>query len=213
MWSPETRRVVALTVLGCVALTSCITGQRPSFNDDEPTREATGSSEVDAVLDRLDSVTGSRGTAEYEISGANGDSENATVVLAGGGRTSVTVGDTRYLIEGGEGITCNLATAECEASLNDARISNLQLTHEFYAPAFAQRLRVDAARRIQDPTGYTETVGGKKALCVRIPVTGGEKTYCALDSGLLARYEGPDTTIELVSYRRRPDETQFGSGA
>ena len=213
MWSPRSRRAVSLTVFGAVTLTSCFTGQRPSFDPDQPTREATGSNEIDAVLARLDSVTGSRGTAEYEISGASGDSEHATVVLAGGGRTSITVGDTRYIIEAGEGITCNLATAECEASINDAHISNLQLTHDFYAPAFAQRLRVDAARRIQNPTGFTETLGGKEALCVRVPVTGGEKIYCALESGLLGRYDGPDTTIELVKFRRRPDTSQFDSGA
>ena len=209
MWSPHSRRIVVFAAVAAVMLTSCFTGQRPSFDDAEPTREATGSSEIDAVLARLDGINGSRGTAEYEISGANGDNEHATVVLAGGGRTAVTVGDTRYIIEDGDGITCDLTTAECEASLNDAHISNLQLTHDFYAPAFAQRLRVDAARRIQDPVGFTETLGGKEAQCVRVPVTGGEKVYCALDSGLLGRYQGPDTDIELVSFRRRPDESQF----
>lgn len=195
-----------------VALTSCITGDRPSFEDEEPSSDATGNAEVDAVLDRLDDVDSALLTAEYEIMAANGDTAEATVVLGESGRRSITVGDVRYLVERDSGITCALSTAECETSLNDARISNLQLTHDFYAPAFAQRLRVDAGRRIQDPTSFSEQIDGEESLCVVVPVTGGEKTYCALAAGVLSRYVGPDATIQLVQHSADPDYSMFETG-
>jgi hypothetical protein len=194
-----------------VALSACFTGDRPSFDDTVSAAAETGDPAVDAVLDRLDAVQGSVFTAEYEIRGANGDQARATVVQADGGRRAITVGDVRYVLDGEEGITCNLSTSECEATVNDRRISNLQLTHDFYAPAFATRLRVDANRRIHDPTSSTERIGRRKATCVVVPVSGGEKTYCALDAGPLARYVGPDVDIELVRFSPRPDESQFAT--
>lgn len=211
MSSPRAWRPLIAVALGAFTLTSCFTGQRPRFEDDVPGEGATGNAEIDAVLNRLDGVGGSLLTADYQIYAANGETSPATVVLAEAGRRSITVDKIRYLIDGGSGITCNLSSAECEASLNDARISNLQLTHEFYAPAFARRLRVDANRRIQDPTGYTEQIDGQQAACVLLPVTGGEKTYCALDSGVLARYIGPDAEIELISVSPETDEADFST--
>lgn len=211
MSSPRPWRLLIAVALGAFTLTSCFMGQRPRFEENDPGEGATGNAEIDAVLNRLDGVGGALLTADYQIYAANGETSAATVVLAEAGRRSITVDDIRYLIEGGSGITCNLSSAECEASLNDARISNLQLTHEFYAPAFARRLRVDANRRIQDPTGYTEQIDGQEAVCVLLPVTGGEKTYCALDSGVLARYIGPDAKIELISVSPDTDEADFST--
>lgn len=212
MSSPRPRTALALCFLAAVTLSACITGERPRFDEEQTARTDSGNAAIDEVLDRLDSVSGATLTAVYDITGADGETERATVVLADGGRRSITVGDVRYLIEPGNGITCDVPTAECEPSVNDARISDLQLTHEFYAPAFATRLRVDADRRIQDPTATTADVAGREATCVSVPVTGGDKVYCALDAGLLARYQGPDALIELVRVRNRPNEALFETG-
>jgi hypothetical protein len=204
-------RILGGGLLAAIVLGGCFTGQRPSFDETVSAATATGEPSIDAVLERLDAVQGSLFTAEYEIVGANGDRSTATVVQAGGGRRAVTVDDVRYVITGDSGITCDLGSGECEASINDARISNLQLTHDFYAPAFATRLRVDADRRIQDPTPFTEQVDGQSATCVLVPVSGGEKTYCALDAGPLSRYIGPDVDIRLVGFSAEPDVTQIAA--
>jgi hypothetical protein len=73
------------------------------------------------------------------------------------------------------------------------------------------RLRVDADRRIQDPTPFTEQVDGRSSTCALVPVSGGEKTYCALDAGPLARYIGPDVDIRLVGFSAEPDVTQIAA--
>lgn len=215
MSSPR-RRIAAVPVvvpvlLAVATLSGCITGQRPRFEETVAAASETGNPPIDAVLDRLDGVQGSVLTADYEIVGAGGDRVDARVVLADDGRRAITIGDVRYVITGESGITCDLTSGECEASINEARISNLQLTHDFYASAFATRLRVDADRRIQDPTPYTEELAGQEATCVLVPVTGGEKTYCALDSGALARYLGPDVDIRLVGLSPDVDESQFAT--
>jgi hypothetical protein len=85
------------------------------------------------------------------------------------------------------------------------------LTHEFYADAFARRLRVDAARRVADPTGYEITQAGRPALCTDVAVTGGTKTYCAFERGPLARYDGNDVFIEATSLTDVVDESAFES--
>jgi hypothetical protein len=75
----------------------------------------------------------------------------------------------------------------------------------------ASRLRVDAERRVGDPVASNVVLGGQPALCVAIPVTGGTKTYCALESGALARFDGSDLLVELNSYSSTPDEAAFGA--
>ena len=109
----------------------------------------------------------------------------------------------------GQVATCDMATGECEARINDARISDVGITHRFYAEDFARRLRVDANRRIGEPVAHSITAGGQQALCVDVPVSGGTKVYCALDSGPLALYEGNDVDIALTSYSTIPDESTF----
>ena len=105
--------------------------------------------------------------------------------------------------------TCNLTTAECEATINDARVSDVSVTHEFYGKSFAQRLRVDAGRRVGDPQSYSITQAGQQALCVDVPVVGGTNSYCALSNGVLARYDGNDLFIEMTAYSEFADETAF----
>ena len=199
-------------------LAGCFTGERPSFEDEDavPT-EPTGNDEIDAVLGLLDSVDNAEFTAGYAIETKFGDlSSTGLVVQAAGQRRSVTVDNdarsVRFIVDGADERTCDLTTAQCEASLNDARISDTQLPHTFYGPAFAARLRADADRRIGDPTSYTKTIAGQDAQCVDVAVAGGTKTYCALPSGALAEFVGADVSIELTSYSPEPDTTKFTSG-
>ena len=124
-------------------------------------------------------------------------------------RRSITINNVRFIYDGASVATCDLVTAECEATINDARVSDVSVTHEFYGKSFAQRLRVDASRRVGDPAGYSITQAGQQALCVDVPVTGGSNIYCALSNGVLARYDGNDLFIEMTTYSDFPDETAF----
>ncbi len=209
---------LAAAALAALLLGGCFTGPRPSFEDEETLgREPTGNVEIDAVLERLDSVDTAEFTAGYDIeTNFNEVSSTGLVVLAAGRRRSITVANeqrsVRFIVEGDNVRTCDLLTAECEPSLNDARISDTQLPHTFYGPAFAQRLRADAIRRIADPVAYDKSIAGETARCVDVAVTGGTKTYCALESGALGEFVGADVTIELTSYSPEPDTTTFGNG-
>jgi hypothetical protein len=206
------RRAALAAVVAAVGLTACATGQRPSFESDQPSLSPTGDAAVDAVLERLDAVGIAQFTADYEVlTRLGGLNSTATVVQADNSRRSVTVNDIRFLNGTGNAATCNLTTSECEAVINDARVSDVQLSHDFYGASMARRLRVDAARRIGDTSGYEITQGGRAALCVDVPVSGGTKVYCALENGVLARYDGADLFIELTGISDVPDETKFAS--
>ncbi len=203
---------VALAATTTLVLTACATGPRPSFDADDPADQATGDPAVDAVLQLLDGVGIEQFTADYTVLTRLGGLEStATVVQAGNSRRSITINDVRFLDELGAEATCNLATAECEATINDARVSDVQITHDFYGSSFARRLRVDAGRSLSPAAASTDTIAGQPATCASVPVSGGTKLYCALDSGPLARYDGNDVVIEVVSYDPTPDESKFAT--
>ena len=199
-------------VLAGVVLGGCFTGQRPSFEPTEPLPTETGNADIDAVLERLDSVSSSMFTADYDILTKMGDvNSTATVVQARPDRRSITINDVRFLYDDAAVATCDLTAAECEATINDARVSNVSIGHEFYGQSFAQRLRVDASRRVGEPTGSTITQADQQALCVDVPITGGTVSYCALDNGALARYDGADLFIEMTTVSDTVDETKFAT--
>ncbi len=205
-------RPLLLTAVAAIALTACATGPRPSFDADEPTQQPTGDPAIDAVLDRLDRVGLERFTADYTVlTRLGGQESTATVVQADNSRRSITINDVRFLDGSGTAATCNLNTGECEAVLNDARVSDVQITHDFYGSSFARRLRVDAGRSLSPARGYTDTIAGQPATCADVPVSGGTKVYCALDAGPLARYDGNDVVIELVALNETPDESKFAT--
>ena len=213
--SSSTWRCVAAISVAGLALASCFTGERPKFEDGNTEPAAsTGNPEIDNVLGLLDSVDRSEFTVGYDIETKfNTVSSTGLVVQAVGQRRSITVENderrVRFIEDAGEELTCDLIADECETSLNDARISDTQLSHTFYGPAFARRLRIDADRRVNDPSAYTKNIAGQVAECVDIPVAGGTKTYCALASGPLAQFVGADVTIDLTSYSPDPDATKF----
>ena len=154
-------------------LTACGTGQRPSFDADQPSVAPTGDPAIDEVLDRLDRVDLQQFTASYTILTRLGGLEStATVVQADNSRRSVTVNNVRYLDGTGTSATCNLTTDECEAVINDARTSDIQVTHDFYGTSVARRLRVDAGRRLDNARGYQSTIAGQNrpAPTLRSPV-------------------------------------------
>ncbi len=203
------RGAVASLTLALV-VTGCMTGERPSFDDSQPARAATGDPAIDAVLQRLDRAPVEHFTADYSLLTRLGGLEStARVVQSDNSRRSITINDIRFLDGTGTVATCNLTTDECEATLNDARVSDLQLTRDFYAASAAQRLRVDAGRKIGEARAHEMDIAGQLATCADVPVSGGTKTYCAIEAGALARYDGNDLLIELIGYDPQPDESAF----
>jgi len=205
-------RLAATVLAGAVLLGGCFTGERPSFDDEEPLQTESGDEAVDAILERLDAVAPTQFTAQYEILTRLGGLDSAaTVVQADNSRRSITINNVRFIDSADTVATCDLASGKCEATLNDARVSDLLLSHEFYGKSFARRLRVDANRRVGDTNSYTITQAGQQVLCVDVPVSGGTVSYCALDSGPLARYDGNDLFIQMTSMTDVPDESKFAT--
>jgi len=191
-------------LLAAVAIvTGCATGPRPTLVD-TPLVADPGSREVLNLMAGADSA---EFTASYLIFTKFGGATTPAVVTQSGSRRSITVGHTRFLVDGERTATCDLIEASCESGINDAAISDVQVTHQFWSRAMENRLRTDANRSIGPGTVTDYSVAGLTARCVAVPVVGGDKSYCALPSGVLAGYDGADLTIDLVTYEDRADES------
>ena len=193
-----------LALLTAVAvLSGCATGPRPTLVDAPPVDDP-GALEV---LNLMGGADAAEFTASYLIFTKFGGATTQAVVTQTGSRRSITVGHIRFLVDGERTATCDLIEASCESGINDAAISDVQVTHQFWSRAMENRLRTDANRSIGPGTVTDYSVAGKTARCVAVPVAGGDKSYCALPSGVLAGYDGADLTIDLVSYEDAADES------
>ena len=201
----------AIAVVSALLLTACVTGERPSFVDDASAAGTpVGDAPVDAVLGRLENPAAQPFTADYTIlTKATGGTSNATVAVDVD-RRSITISNIRFLIEGSRTGTCNVESGRCSNSIDDGRVSDIQVTHEFYGVSAARRLRADAARRIGQTAPSAATIASLAATCVSVPVTSDSAaTYCVLENGLLARMDNGDVAIELTAFRDGVDETDF----
>lgn len=197
-------------------LSGCLTGERPTLAEDSAIDAPLGDPAVDAVLEQFGALPDATFTADYLITNNFGPIvRTATVAQAPDGRRSITIGDVRFLIEPASAVTCVAREVEggreiiCNEGIDDATVSDLQVTHQFYGRSAATRLRTDAERRVSATDGYTAAFAGRDARCVSVPVTGGSKVYCALPEGLLASYQGPDVLIELTAFRGEVEEAAF----
>ena len=205
----QQRRRLALIGIALVALTGCFTGERPSLAPETSVDDAA----VQSVLDRLDRADSLDFIATYNIiPSSTGDTTQATVAQLGG-RRRVKIGDVEFIADGTVARTCRTDIDECDDFLDDARISDLNLTHRFWSSGIAARLVVDASRRIGFSEGRTDTIAGRPAVCVDVPVLGGSVVYCALDAGVLARYFNADVSIELTSFSNEVDASAFAADA
>ena len=171
----------------------------------------TGDPAVDAVLERLDRAPGAVFSVDYDVLTRFGNvSRPASVVQAGPARRSITVGTIRFLVDNDATATCDLDTDVCTETIDAARISDTQLSPDFYASSAATRLRRDAGARVgDDGRARRSTSPGGPATCVAIPLTTSTETYCALDDGPLARIDAADVRIELTAYSPVADESKF----
>lgn len=203
--------LAAIALAGGLLLTGCVTGERPSFVDDEAVAGTPiGDASVDAVLSRLENPATQPFTADYTIvTKATGGTSNATVAVDVD-RRSITIANIRFLIEGSRTGTCNTNSGRCTNSIDDGRVSDVQVTHQFYGESAARRLRTDAARKIGATAPSATAIVGLTATCVSVPLSAdGAATYCVLDNGLLARMDNGDVQIELTAFRDGVDERDF----
>ena len=192
------------------ALTGCITGERPTLID----RPAIDDPAAQAVIDRLGTASSGEFTATYEITPTRTGTATTAQVVQAGTRRRVTVGEIDYLSDGTVNRTCENNDRGCVDFIDDARISDLNITHRFWGDAFRARLELDASRRVGFSEASDGTIAGAPAACVDIPVPSsaelsGVVQYCALDAGPLARYVGADVRIELVEFVASASPTDF----
>jgi hypothetical protein len=202
-------RTAALGVL--IVLSGCFTGQRPSFTS-EPfaAGSPSGDAAVDEVLSQLDAVNTGPYTAAYTVLTKFGNTTRPASVSVDADRRSVTVGDVRFLSTINSAQTCLLDTSDpCSSSLDPARISDTQITPDFYASDAAKRLRRSAQAKIGSTIPHTEQIAGQSATCVDVPVPGGTSVFCALTNGPLARLDDGAVAINLTEYEPEADESLF----
>lgn len=205
---PRSLLTLVVAVISVVA-TACATGPRPTLVD-VPTVTDTV---AQAVLDRLDRADGATFTADYEITPSITGQPTHATVLQSGGQQRVTIGDVDYYSDGTSSRTCTVGGIDCVDSIDEARISNLNITSQFWGASSASKLEVDSARAVDASQGRIDTIASRQATCadVVVPAAGGvaSVTYCAVDDGILARYFGADVSIELTSFAPSVDPARL----
>lgn len=197
-----------------ILLSGCFTGPRPSVTTDGfPPGSSSGDPAIDQVLDQLDLVNEGPYTADYTVLTRFGNVTRPASVSVDPSRRSVTVGNVRFLTVNGASQTCILdKTDPCSSTLDPARISDTQITADFYAIDAATRLRRVAIARIGTPIASEETIADRPATCVDVPVPGGVPVFCVLAGGPLARLDDGSVTITLTQYAPAVDESLFTTG-
>jgi hypothetical protein len=208
--APAPQKVILL-IVPMILLSGCFTGKRPSVSSDPfPAGSPSGDPAVDQVLAQLDLNNLGPYTAAFTVLTKFGNVSRPASVSVDHGRRSVTVGNVRYLTINNKSQTCLLdSPAPCSASINPARISDTQVTPDFYAIDAAKRLRRDAAARIGQTVSHVENIAGQSATCVDVPVTGGTAVFCVLAGGPLARLDDAAVTIDLTHFVPALDESLF----
>ena len=194
---------IALIIVG---MSGCFTGERPTLAH-EP---STGFPAVDAVVDRVNALGDAVYTADYDVVTTI---DNATTLVrasqSGDSRRSLTIGDVRYLVDGSSTRTCTVSTGACVDTIDASRVSDVQMTPDFFGTSLSARLRHDAEVAVAEPTASTEEVEGQAATCAAIPVEGATNTYCVLDNGVLARLAAGDVVVTMTAYEPGADASLF----
>lgn len=206
------RRAVA--TLGLVILLSgCFTGKRPSVASDPfPAGSPTRDPAIDQVLAQLDMNNVGPYTADYTVLTKFGNVTRPAAVAVDHDRRSVTVGQVRFLTINNVPQTCLLDTKDaCSSSLDPARISDTQITPDFYGVDAARRLRRDASAVIGASVSHVESIAGQSATCVDVLLPGGTSVFCVLAGGPLARLDDASVAIELTKFTPAVDESAFAT--
>ncbi len=196
-----------------IPLAGCLTGERPSFTAEPfPPGSSSGDPAIDQVLNLLDATNEGPYTANYDVLTKFGNISRPASVAIAAARRSVTVGGVRFISDNGSSQTCILdATEPCTSTIDPARISDTQITPDFYATDAAKRLRRSAVARIGPPVSHVEEIAGQSATCVDVPVPGGTAVFCALPNGPLARLDDGAVLVNLTQFAPALDESLFAT--
>jgi hypothetical protein len=199
-----------LCALAALALGGCALGKRPSLVESPTLDDAA----ANAVLDRFERAPGATFTATYTITPSLTGAATQATVRQAGERQRITIGAVDYFSNGTTSRTCVAGTDECVDGIDDARVSDLSITHAFWSESAAARLANDASRSIGPSTGRNDSIAGRSVTCVDLPMPGlgGEVrtvSYCVVDEGVLARYAGADVSIDLTSITPTADEAEL----
>jgi hypothetical protein len=217
MTNRQWRAAAALGLFAVVAGVvggACGVGQRPTLVEAGAVGGApgapTGNAAADDVLALLEGELPEEVTADYSIVTKLGGTSRPARVVRSGDRLSVTIGDIRFLDDGGEQ-TCDLATGSCETGRQEARVSDTAVTSQFYAAAPARVLRVALARATGEPVASSETVAEHPATCVAVPSGQGDERTCATPEGLVALWDTAAVTVQLEDLTTTVDDTDFAT--
>jgi hypothetical protein len=210
LWRIAVTTSAGLTAV--LALSACGVGERPTLAEASAvggeTGTPTGIPAADAVLERLEGEPASQFTADYTITTNFGNTTRDAEVVRSGDRTSVTIGDVRFLNDGDQR-TCDLATGQCMAGIQESHVSDAAVTSQFAAGSPARQLRVSLARRSRMPSASTEVIAGQPIPCVTVPVGQGQEVTCALPEGVVGRWETAAVKVELTSFSTHADPSAF----
>lgn len=201
---------VILVSLGVAFAGGCAVGPRPTLAESS----STGYPDIDDLLERLGQLSAAQYSADYAVLLRFGDiTTEVSASQSDGDRRSLTIGDVRYVVHGSITKTCTVSTGACVGEIDAARVSDVQMTPDFFGTSLIARIRLDASRASGEPTASTEVVQGVPAVCVAVPVGGGSTTYCVFENGVLARLDAPDLVATMTGYSTEADETLYSEGA
>ena len=110
-----------IVLCSSITLSACALGPRPTLVEDLPV----GDANIISLLDTFALVDSAEFTATYRINVNYGNTTATAIVTQGEQERSITIGDTRYLVETGRTRTCDLASSSCSQGLDDTKVSDL----------------------------------------------------------------------------------------
>jgi hypothetical protein len=143
----------AIAVLSALS-TGCALGERPTLQAAELNTDPAS----ETVVERLDRPPVGDFEAAYTITPtATGGSPTTATVTSTGGEVRAEIGTVVFTTDAtGLTTTCALDGSACEDIADDARISDLGITHLFWSSAFCPR--TPAPRRRTDTPSATRIV-------------------------------------------------------
>ena len=190
-----------------IALSACMTGQRPSLDPGGTTAPARATGVSDEILALFDSSIPEPFTAVYQVRQTTQQVTATAILTRDATRTALDVRDTQFRESGGQRETCNRSSNACQPGYAQNRLSDLQITAGFWGPSIKDVLRSPILNaRIGPITTDKDTVAKQAVTCVNIPGPGRTDRYCALDSGVLASMDNAAVSVTLVEYRTTFDQ-------
>ena len=123
----------------------------------------------------------------------------------------MTIGDVRFLFDGSSTATCDLADGTCSDTIDADRVSDTELTPDFYATGAAARLRADAEAR----TGPTVAARrgrspASRRRASRVPLAKTSRRRTARSTaGRWRALDASDLRVDLTSWSGSVDESAF----